>query len=101
MHATGKYLQGFMGPAISEGSFKSTKTIHHLSRLAMESSKTLFRLHSLNGECVTCVCLQCGRRKQNRYRFLGKTATIDICAVSLRVISIAYLFGHSLVSILS
>ena len=39
MHATEKYLQGLMGPAISEGSFKSTKTIHHLTRLAMESSK--------------------------------------------------------------
>ena len=38
MHATGKYLQGLMGPAISEGSFKSTKTIYHLTtRLAMES----------------------------------------------------------------
>ena len=36
-HATG----GLMGPAISEGSFKSTKTIYHLSRLAMEGSKIL------------------------------------------------------------
>ena len=25
MHATGKYLQGLMRPAISKGSFKSTK----------------------------------------------------------------------------
>ena len=33
-HATGKYLQGLMGPAISERSFKSTKNIHHLTRLA-------------------------------------------------------------------
>jgi len=39
-HATRKYLQGLMGPAISKGSFKSTKTIYHLTRLAMESSKT-------------------------------------------------------------
>jgi len=38
-HATEKYLQGLMGPAISEGSFKSTKTMYHLTRLAMESSK--------------------------------------------------------------
>ena len=38
-HVTGKYLQGLMGPAISKGSFKSTKTIYHLTRLAMESSK--------------------------------------------------------------
>ena len=28
LHATGKYLQGLMGPAISEGNFKSTKTMH-------------------------------------------------------------------------
>ena len=77
MHATRKYFQGLMGPAISEGSFKSTKTIHHL------------------------IYLQYGRRKQNCYRFLCKTATIDKCAVSLRVISIAYLFGQSLVNILS
>ena len=41
-HATGKYLQGLMGPAISEGSSKSTKTIHYLTRLAMESSKIVF-----------------------------------------------------------
>ena len=35
--------------------------------------------------------------------FFGKTATIDTCkcTVSLRVISIAYLFGQSLVNILS
>ena len=33
MHATGKYLQGLMGPAISEGSFKSTKTIIIPSKL--------------------------------------------------------------------
>ena len=39
MHATRKYFQGLMGPAISEGSFKSTKTIYHLTRLAMESLK--------------------------------------------------------------
>ena len=39
MHATGKYLQGLMGLAISKGSFKSAKTIHHLTCLAMESSK--------------------------------------------------------------
>ena len=38
-HATGKKLQGLMGPAISEGSFKSTKTIYHLTCLTMESSK--------------------------------------------------------------
>jgi len=38
-HATGKNLQGLMGPAISKGSFKSTKIIYHLTPLAMESSK--------------------------------------------------------------
>jgi len=36
---TGKYLQGLMGPGISEESFKSTKTIYHLKCLAIESSK--------------------------------------------------------------
>ena len=55
---------------------------------------------SLNGECFTCICLQFGRCKQNCYCFLCKIATIDKC-VSLRVISIAYLFGQSLVNILS
>jgi len=39
-HATGKYLQGLVGPAISKESFKSTKkTVYHLIRLATESSK--------------------------------------------------------------
>ena len=38
-YATGKYLLGLMGPAMSEGSFKSTKTMYHLTHLAMESSK--------------------------------------------------------------
>jgi len=55
--------------------------------------KSLFCFHSLNSECVTCVRLQCDGRKQNCYRFLGNTATIDKCTVSLRVISIAYLLG--------
>jgi len=31
-----------MGPAISEGSFKSLKLIYHSTRLAMESSKIMF-----------------------------------------------------------
>jgi len=35
MHATEKYLQGLMGPAISEGSFKLTKTIYHLTCLVI------------------------------------------------------------------
>ena len=61
-----------------------------------------FDFHTLNGECVTCICLQCVRCKQNRYCFLGKTTTtIDKCTISLRVISIAYLFAQSLVNILS
>ena len=64
----------------------------------MESSKISFRFRSLNSECVTCVCLQCGKRKQNCDSFLGKTATTDKCTVSLRDISIVYLFGLSLVT---
>ena len=51
-HATGKYSQWLMGPAISKG-IKSTKTIHHLTRLAMGVWKYLFRFRSLNGECLT------------------------------------------------
>ena len=38
-HATGKYLQGLMGPAISKGSFKYTKSIYLLTCLATESLK--------------------------------------------------------------
>ena len=34
-HATGKYSQGLMGPAISEESFKSTKTIYYLTYFVM------------------------------------------------------------------
>ena len=45
--------------------------------------KSLFCFRSLNGECVTCVCLQCSKHKQNRYRFLGKTATLGESTVSL------------------
>ena len=63
--------------------------------------KSLFYFCSLNDECVMCICLQYGRHKQNFYRFLGKTAIIGKCAVSLRVISIAYLFGQLLVNIIS
>jgi len=47
--------------------------------------KSLYHCCTLNGKCVGCVCLQCGRCKQNHYRFLGKTDTIDKCAVSSRV----------------
>ena len=63
--------------------------------------ENLFHFCGLNSEYVTCVYLQCSRHKQNRYYFLGRTTTIDKCAVSLRVISMAYLIGQSLVNILS
>jgi len=63
--------------------------------------KSLFRFRSLNGECVMYICLQCGRRKQNCYSFLGKTATIDKYAVNLRITSMGYFIGQSLVNILS
>ena len=58
MHATGKYSQGLMGQAISEGNSNSTKTIYHLTCLVMESSKSLFCfcIRSLNGKCVTYIC---------------------------------------------
>ena len=38
-HATGKYLQGLMGSAISKESFKLTKTIYQPTCLAIESLK--------------------------------------------------------------
>jgi len=38
---------------------------------------------------------------KNLDHFLGKTAFIDKCAVDLRVTSIAYLIGQSLMNILS
>jgi len=66
MHATGKHLQGLMRPAISKGSFKSTKLYTILLSWLWRVRKSLFCFHSLNSECVTCACLQCGRCKQNR-----------------------------------
>jgi len=93
-HATGKYLQRLMGPGISKESFKSIKTMHYLTACLWRVRKPLFCFFSLKGECVTCICLQCGRHKQNGYRFLDKTA-------SLSVISTVYLFGQSLLNILS
>jgi len=52
--------------------------------------KPLFCFCSLNSECVTGICLQCGKRKQNHCHFLGKTASIDKRAVILRIFSITY-----------
>ena len=61
MHGTQNYLPGLLGPAIGEGSFNSTKTIYHLTRLAMESSTILVCFHSLRGKGAMCVYfLQCG-----------------------------------------
>ena len=45
--------------------------------------ENLFPFCSLNGECVTCICLHCSRCKQNRYHFLGKNSNINKWAVSL------------------
>jgi len=39
MHATRKYLQRLMGPAISGGNFKLTKPMYHLTCLAKENFK--------------------------------------------------------------
>ena len=75
---------------INKGSFKPTKNIPSYSPGYGKLENLLFRFCSLNSDCVTYVCLQCGRCKQNRYLFLGKTATIDKCTVSLRFISITY-----------
>ena len=102
MHATGKYLQRLIGPAISKRSFKSIKKLYTiLLTWLWRARKCLFCFRSLNSEFVVCVCLQCGRPKQNCYCFLGKTTTIDKCTVDLRATPIAYLIKHSLVNILS
>ena len=100
MRATGKNLKGLMGPAVSEN---QQKLCTILLAWLWRAQKSLFCFCSLNGECVTCVCLQCSRHKQNRCRFFGKTTTIDKCtaSLSLMVISTAYLIGQSLVNILS
>ena len=90
-HNTGKYLQGLMGPAKKASNHRKPYTM--LLAWLWRVQKSLFCFCGLNGECVTYVILQCGRHKQNCYCVHGKTATIDKCAVSLRVISIAYLIG--------
>ena len=73
-----------------------------LLALAKESLKIVSVAWSWTySKCVTCVCLQCGTCKQNCYHFLGKTTSIDKRAVNLRVITIAFLIGQSLVNILS
>jgi len=41
MYAIENYLKGLMGPAISEGSFKPTKIVHHHIYLAIEKSKII------------------------------------------------------------
>ena len=73
------FLQDWWGQKSASNQQKLCTII--LSRLWWVQ-KSMFYFHSLNGEYVKCVCLQCGRRKQNRYHFLGKTATIDKCVIS-------------------
>ena len=99
-----KIFTNIFGPAIIKGSFKSKKkkkTCTILLAWLWRAQKSLFRFCILNSECVTCVCLQCCRCKQNCYSFFGKTATIDQCTVHLRVISVVYLIKQALVNMLS
>ena len=69
MHATGNIYKDLWGQqSAKEASNQQKLYTILLTCLAMGSSKIfLSRLCSLNGERVTCVCLQCGRRKQDCY----------------------------------
>ena len=76
MHATGKYSQGLMVPAISEGSFKSTKTIYHITSLAMESSEMLVLLLQPK-RYVSCVFVYNVVDVNKKSFLFSKTASIN------------------------
>jgi len=94
-------FKDWWGQQSAKGASNQQKLYGILFAWLWRDRKSLFCFRSLNGKYVTCVCLQCGRRKQNCYCFLGKTSTIDKCTISLRIISIAYLLSQSLVNISS
>ena len=80
IHATGKCLQRLTGPAIRKRiKLQINKNYIHTILLTWlwRIQKNLFHLQSLNDKCVMCVCLQCSKRKQNCYHFLGKTTPLD------------------------
>ena len=93
-HATGKYLPRAGNQQRKLQINRKKQTIYSTILLAWPWRvwKMLFRFCILNGKSFTCICLQCGRCKQNCYPFLGKTATIDKCAVDWRILSIAWTF---------
>jgi len=80
-HATGKNVRIYKDWQGKE----SVKEASNQQKLYITLLAWLWRLwKSLNGECVTYVCLSlCSTHKQNHYHFLSKTATTDKCAVSL------------------
>ena len=87
MRATGKYLQGLMGPASNQ----QQKTIYHLTHLAM------YLCSFPQPEQYVChVHLFTMRQMKTKIvsDFLAKT-------VDLRVLSVAYLIGQLLANILS
>ena len=87
-----KTTQVFIEPVLEERILKLIKIIYHLIRLFMESSKIfLFRFSSSNGMRVTCVCLRCGKHKQDCHHFFQKTAFISICASIYRANTIPWL----------
>ena len=63
--------------------------------------KSLFHFCSPNGLRVTCICLQCGRRKQNRRRFFNKTTFIHLYTSDCMAKTIPWLICQSMVNIAS
>ena len=84
-------MQVFIGPVFKEGRLKSIKTIYHLIRLLMEGSKILFYFCIFNGMRVTCICLRCSERKQDRHCFFYQTTFISMCASVYRANTIPWL----------
>ena len=83
MHATGKYLQGASNQ-------QRKLQINKKYTPSYSPAYGVFEKFSFISVAWTVsICLQCGRRKQNRYRFLSKTATIDKCAVFLLLTCLA------------
>ena len=100
MLATGRYTQNLMGPTIGKESFKSINCAPSYSPGQGEFKNVCF-VSITQTVSVMCVCIGCGKCKQNHQHFFGKTASIDERTINLKVISKAYLIGQSLVNISS
>ena len=101
MHVTGKYLQGLMGQQSAKEASNQRKLYFILLTWLWRVQKSLLRFCSLNGECACVFVYNAVDVNKIATTFLAKPPLIDKCAISLRVISIAYLFSQSLVNILS